>query len=158
MALAGLFTLQCSHPFFHYKNPGPLYRNDIFSIWGDVMTLLIKSSHSKSGRAQSSDQTSSIPPLRTLRKVRQAQGTVGSDWSVLEVISSCHRDPQGCSGFCPSKVPFFRFVLDAENLPLQLRKAFSRNTKLKRIGILVPAPKMNSSSKCYTILLHMALD
>lgn len=83
----------------------------------------------------------------------QVQRTVGSDWSVLEVIRSCHRDPQGCSGFCPSQVLFFGFVLDAENLPLQLRKAVSRNTKLKRIGILVPTPKMNNSSKCYTILL-----
>lgn len=86
----------------------------------------------------------------------QVQRTVGSDRSVLEVISSCHRDPQGFSGFCPSQVLFFGFVLDAKNLPFQLRKAVSRNTKLKRIGILVPTPKMNNSSKCYTILLHMA--
>ena len=88
----------------------------------------------------------------------QVQRTVGSDRSVLEVISSCPGDPQGCSGFCPSQVLFFGFVLDAEILPLQLRSVVSGNTKLKRIGILVPTPKMNSSSKCYTILLHMALD
>lgn len=53
----------------------------------------------------------------------------------------------GCPGFCPSQVSCFRFTVDSENLPLQFRKAFSRNTKLEELVFGVPTPKTNSSPK-----------